>query len=205
METAQQVRISQKSLLALSWFMFAAGVVGMAVSFVFLASADSLDVIAGGAGFVAGSILVAAGILTAAIVSRLLPAGAMPAEASCPSTKFASARVVDRWTAHFRRNRENRAEPPWDAPLVLPEEVVRPLVRSLEQFQLGDGGGPAQLIAWNAERFRAKSEALRALVDLWFAEEREHSRLLLAAVARFGGQPIHGHWSFTAFCLARRW
>jgi len=42
-------------------------------------------------------------------------------------------------------------------------------------------------------------------VDLWFAEEREHARLLGEAVARFGGRCIRGHWSFTAFCLSRKW
>jgi hypothetical protein len=46
---------------------------------------------------------------------------------------------------------------------------------------------------------------MRELVDLWFKEEREHSRLLSAAVARFGGRPIQSHWSFTAFCWSRRW
>jgi hypothetical protein len=83
--------------------------------------------------------------------------------------------------------------------------VVAPLVRSLEQFQLGDGGGPACLIAWDAERFRCSSAGMRRLVDFWFAEEREHARLLAAAVARFGGHCIRGHWSFTAFCLTRNW
>ena len=204
MDTAQRARLWHKPVLVLNWLIFGAGAIGMGISFTFLASANSLDVIAGGAGFVAGSILVAAGILTVAIVSRLLQAGTMPAETNCPSTTFASARVVDRWTAHFRRNRENRAEPSWDAPLTLPEEVVRPLVRSLEQFQLGDGGGPACLIAWNAERLRSSSEGAAAVIDMWFAEEREHARLLGAAVTRFGGQCIRGHWSFTVFCQVRR-
>jgi hypothetical protein len=112
---------------------------------------------------------------------------------------------VDRWLAHFRRNRVSRPEPDWQAPMTLPPEVVTPLVRSLEQFQLGDGGGPASLIARDAETFRSSGEGVRELVDLWFEEEKEHSRLLLQAVARFGGQPIRGHWSFTAFCCSRRW
>src|SRR5262249_40968252 len=43
------------------------------------------------------------------------------------------------------------------------------------------------------------------LVALWCAEGREHARLLGEAVARFGGKCIRGHWSFTAFCLCRRW
>src|SRR5262245_1953898 len=111
---------------------------------------------------------------------------------------------VDSWIAHFRQNRENRPEPDWLAPITLSPDVVRPLVRSLEQFQLGDGGGPACLIAWNAEKFRSSESGMAQAVDLWFAEEREHSRLLAGAVARFGGRPIQGHWSFTAFCLCRR-
>jgi hypothetical protein len=78
------------------------------------------------------------------------------------------------------------------------------LVRSLEQFQLGDGGGPACLIAWDAERFRSSNDGTRTLVDLWFLEEREHSRLLGDAVARFGGRCIQSHWSFTAFCFVRK-
>jgi hypothetical protein len=205
METTQQTQVFDRPVLAVSWFIFAAGVIGMAISFVFLASTDSLDVIAGGAGFVAGSIFIATGVLTVAILGRPLVAGAKSTEAIRPSMPFAPAPVVDRWIAHFMRNRENRTEPPWDLPLTLPEDVVRPLVRSLEQFQLGDGGGPACLIAWNADRMRSSSEVAAAVIDLWFAEEREHARLLGAAVARFGGQCIRGHWSFTAFCLVRRW
>jgi len=108
------------------------------------------------------------------------------------------------WITHFRRNLQNRAEPPWDAPVTLTPSLVRQVLPSLEQFQLGDGGGPASLIAWNAERFRGSSAHIRELVDLWFAEEKEHSRLLSHAVRRFGGKLIKGHWSFTAFCACRR-
>lgn len=111
----------------------------------------------------------------------------------------------DRWLAYFRKNRESRPEPDWDAPITLSPPVIKKLVRSLEQFHLGDGGGPASLIAWNAETFRGTSDATRQLVDLWFNEEKEHSRLLCGAVKRFGGTPITGHWSFTVFCWVRRW
>lgn len=111
---------------------------------------------------------------------------------------------ADRWLAHFRANRQSRPEPDWAAPITLAPAVVARLVRSLEQFHLGDGGGPASLIAWNAESFRSSSDAARQLVDLWFNEEKEHSRLLCGAVARFGGRPIAGHWSFSVFCWVRR-
>ena len=112
---------------------------------------------------------------------------------------------LDRWVEHFRRNAESRPEPTWDTPHILPEKVEQLLVRSLEQFELGDGGGPAGLIAWNADAFQDESAKSRRLVDLWFEEEKEHSRLLNCAVERFGGEPITTHWSFRVFCFVRRW
>jgi len=110
-----------------------------------------------------------------------------------------------RWLEHFRRNRLNRPEPSWQAPVDLPPDQIRPLLRSLEQFQLGDGGGPAYLIAWNRDAWLDRVPSRRELVDLWFEEEKEHSRLLGCAVDRFGGRPVDGHWSFSVFCAVRRW
>lgn len=108
-----------------------------------------------------------------------------------------------KWIAYFERNRTHRPEPDWNAPVTVPTCVLAPLVASLEQFRLGDGGGPASLIAWDAERFRSRPE-MRQVVDLWFAEEAEHARLLGCAVKRFKGRIISSHWSFSAFCLCRR-
>jgi hypothetical protein len=109
-----------------------------------------------------------------------------------------------RWIAHFTCNQHNRPEPDWSAPINVPPHVLPPLLRSIEQFRLGDGGGPASLIAYDRETFRSRTEEMRKIVDLWFAEEAEHARLLGCAVKRFGGRFIHSHWSFTAFCLCRR-
>jgi hypothetical protein len=109
-----------------------------------------------------------------------------------------------KWIAHFHRNRENRPEPAWATPLTLPEPVLKLLRPSLAEYQLGDGGGPACLIAGDAEQFRGGSEQMRQIVDQWFAEEREHSRLLGCAVDRIGARRIQGHWSFTAFLACRR-
>ncbi len=111
----------------------------------------------------------------------------------------------DRWLNHFTRNRENRTEPDWTAPIQLPAGTIPPLLRTLTQFQLGDGGGPCSLIAFDARRFRSSSAAAEQMVDAWFREEAEHSRLLGEAVKRFGGRPITSHWSFSAFCAVRRW
>lgn len=107
------------------------------------------------------------------------------------------------WIRHFAHNQFKRPEPDWDAPLDIPEKVRRPLVRSLEQFQLGDGGGPAYLIAKDRGGL-LKDHRMKTLVDLWFREEKEHARLLGEALKRFGGTPIDDHWSFSLFCGLRK-
>jgi hypothetical protein len=108
------------------------------------------------------------------------------------------------WLNHFKRNRRLRTEPRWDMPVTMEPRTIAALLPSLEQFQLGDGGGPACLIARDAARFHEATEEIHQLVDLWFTEEREHSRLLSCAVRRFGGRLRTSHWSFTAFCMCRR-
>ena len=109
-----------------------------------------------------------------------------------------------KWIEHFNRNRLNRPEPDWEAPLDLPPGVLAPLRRSIEQFRLGDGGGPASLIALDAESFRSRTAEMRTIVDLWFAEEAEHARLLGCMTRRLNGRIITSHWSFKAFCICRR-
>ncbi len=110
---------------------------------------------------------------------------------------------LNRWLNHFRNNQHNRQEPKWDAPTQLTPEQIETLLPSLAQFELGDGGGPCYLTAWDRERFLSQPNA-RELVDLWFREEAEHSRLLGDAVRRFGGESIQSHWSFSVFCLVRK-
>ncbi len=109
-----------------------------------------------------------------------------------------------KWIEYFKRNRQDRPEPDWSAPVTLPLTKMGPVLQSIEEFRLGDGGGPASLIAYNRETFRSRTREMQQIVDLWFAEEREHARLLGCAVRRFGGRIITSHWSFTAFCLCRR-
>jgi len=112
---------------------------------------------------------------------------------------------METWIQHFARNGENRPEPEWDAPphpFAAHEKGT--LLESVKQFQLGDGGGPAYLIGHDLERYFAKNPQMQKLVDLWFHEEERHSELLGKAVKRLGGEPITGHWSFSAFCGVRK-
>lgn len=108
------------------------------------------------------------------------------------------------WIAHFENNRLNRPEPEWMMPLHLPEGKRAALARSLAEYQLGDGGGECRLIAADAESFRQSREEMDRIVDLWFAEEREHSRLLWHAVKRLNGEYITSTFAFRMFNLCRR-
>jgi hypothetical protein len=110
-----------------------------------------------------------------------------------------------RWIAHFEANRQNRPEPAWEAPFAMPEPTRRLLAASLAEYQLGDGGGPCQLIARDAESYRGSSADAGRVVDLWFAEEREHSRLLSCAVRRVRGAFVTETLAFRMFCRLRRW
>jgi hypothetical protein len=110
---------------------------------------------------------------------------------------------LQRWLQHFERNQRNRTEPDWAAPLNVAADVLPALRQSMREFQLGDGGGPASLIAYNAHSFTHRSDDLHRLVDAWFNEEKEHSRLLGCIVARLGGTRLESHWSFRLFCAVR--
>ncbi len=109
-----------------------------------------------------------------------------------------------KWIAFFKNNRLNRMIPRWDAPINVPPEARPLLEQSLREFQLGDGGGPASLIAWNAEWYRASQPGLDQVIDLWFEEEKEHSRLLGGLLKHFNVGPMQSHWSFSLFCWLRR-
>src|SRR5260370_30051852 len=83
---------------------FAAGTLGMAISFAFLASSHHLDVMAGAAGFVSGAILAAAGLLSIAILSRASASDLALLDRSAPAEAAPSVSLPP-WLAHFPTNR----------------------------------------------------------------------------------------------------
>lgn len=111
---------------------------------------------------------------------------------------------IQYWLEYFQQNSCNRPTPDWNAPIKIDASKLPKLRKSLQQFQLGDGGGPAYLIAWNYQSLFDKSPKIKNLVDLWFKEEKEHSRLLGEALKRFDGEEITTHWSFELFCGVRK-
>ena len=112
MQLSARTRPVGKLVWLLAGLVMIAGVCGMALSLIFLASADARDVIAGAGGFVAGSILAASGLVSFAVVERI-PRRLEPL-ADGPDFPFAPPLDIERWLAHFQRNLQYRPEPEWE-------------------------------------------------------------------------------------------
>jgi len=111
----------------------------------------------------------------------------------------------DHWISHFEINRKHRQEPDWSAPFTTSERKRAALARSLAEYQLGDGGGECRLIANDASSVRGIDERAAQVIDLWFNEEREHSRLLSHAVRRVSGTFVTTTFAFRLFNRVRQW
>lgn len=111
----------------------------------------------------------------------------------------------DHWISHFDINRKHRREPDWDAAFTASERKRAALARSLAEYQLGDGGGECRLIAHDATSVRGIDPKAAQVIDLWFKEEREHSRLLTDAVRRVNGTFVSTTFAFRMFNRVRRW
>src|SRR5690348_13837733 len=101
MNTLARPLSSMRTILALAGLTFIAGTSGMAVSFVFLSSASNLDVIAGAAGFVAGSVLAASGLLSIAVLRRS-PVGSDEGAQVAGSVLTIAPERFGRWLTHFQ-------------------------------------------------------------------------------------------------------
>lgn len=108
------------------------------------------------------------------------------------------------WIQHFHANRHHRPEPHWAAPMQLPEEHRLALAATIAQYQLGDGGGPCCLIARDAQQTCSREPLFQQVVELWFTEEAEHSRLLGDALRRLRGQFVTDSLPFQLFKFTRR-
>ncbi|MFD9302307.1 ferritin-like domain-containing protein [Streptomyces sp. NPDC060048] len=104
------------------------------------------------------------------------------------------------WVADFEAERERRAErgdPDWSGGATLPPE----LVRSLQRFQLGEGGDGAELVG---KADRAGDPVYARAVRLFVAEEQNHARMMALLLHAEGGGTLSAHWSDTAFVGLRR-
>jgi len=109
------------------------------------------------------------------------------------------------WVRHFLENRarheELRTSVDWSTPASAPEAVRLAVGRSLQRFELGEGGDGEHLLG------KARAAATEAHVEalgLFVREEQRHSELFARGLEHLGVPTLEAHWSDAAFTSLRR-
>jgi len=108
---------------------------------------------------------------------------------------------MNEWLQYFEWNRANRRDIPWQNGVKLEFHLQRPLLRSLQRFQVGESGEGSHL------RKQAASTGCaiyQKCIDLFVKEEQEHARLMAEVLKSQGTPLLNHHWSDNCFILLRR-
>lgn len=106
------------------------------------------------------------------------------------------------WAEHFRTNAEEQLYIPWDDAVPLADEERDILIRSLQDFQLGESSeGRHSLARAAAYGERIGDPHYVKTMGLFFAEENRHAAYL-ARYLDIQGSPLIGH-SWTDFIFRR--
>lgn len=105
------------------------------------------------------------------------------------------------WLSYFQENAHQRLTIPWERGIIVEAYLRRPLIRSLQRFQVGEQGDGLHLRKAAAKTHHPE---YKAAMDLFIKEEQEHSRLLARLIEKMGGSLLRHHWSDTCFIFLRR-
>lgn len=108
---------------------------------------------------------------------------------------------MKQWLEYFEWNKANRRDIPWAQPSRVPDPLRKPLIRSLQRFQVGESGEGSHLRRQAATTGCAVYERC---IDLFIKEEQEHARLMAEVLKREGAPLLNHHWSDNCFILLRR-
>ncbi len=108
------------------------------------------------------------------------------------------------WLAYFRQNRLDRRAIPWHEGVRLRPGLHEPLARSLATFQLGESSEGRKLRN-EARRLaeRTGDTAYAEAIEMFVAEEHEHSRLLARVLSLMDAPLLGRQWSDGLFRLCR--
>ena len=108
------------------------------------------------------------------------------------------------WLAYFRQNRLDRRGVAWHEGIAVDASLREPLASSLARFQLGESSNGMRLLA-AARRLSGKTgdPAYSAAIELFIAEEQEHSRLLAKVLEQMNAPLLAYHWTDWLFRRCR--
>jgi hypothetical protein len=107
---------------------------------------------------------------------------------------------MKQWLDYFQRNRRERLQIPWQLNLDVEPALRKPLIHSLQRFQVGESGEGRHL---RAHANATGDEAYAAAIDLFIKEEQEHACLMAAVLRRLRAPLLESHWSDGCFKALR--
>jgi hypothetical protein len=105
------------------------------------------------------------------------------------------------WLNYFKSNRIHRREIPWEREINVQPRLLRPLIRSLQRFQVGESGEGHHL---RRQAVKSGDADYQAAIDLFIKEEQEHARLMAEVLKKLNAPLLGHHWSDGCFILLRR-
>lgn len=104
------------------------------------------------------------------------------------------------WLEYFRHNRDYRMKIPWERGIEIPADFRKPLIESLQRFQVGESGEGNQL---RARARTTRNVSYEATIDLFIQEEQEHARLMACVLQKLNAPLLKKHWSDECFIALR--
>jgi hypothetical protein len=125
-----------------------------------------------------------------------------------PANSWRSRSLVDNslwWCRHFQRNVSRQISIAWEQPAALTDRQRRVLLRSLQDFQLGESSeGRHGLARATAYGLRVGDPHYGDAVRLFFAEENRHAAYLARYLRLHATEPIGRSWTDFIFRRVRR-
>jgi len=103
------------------------------------------------------------------------------------------------WLDYFEHNRSHRHAISWESEVELEPRLRRPLIRSLQKFQVGESGEGKHL---RQQAATTGDSTYVAVIDLFIKEE--HARLMACVLRKLEAPLLRRHWSDGCFILLRR-
>ena len=105
------------------------------------------------------------------------------------------------WLKHFERNRELDRPIPWRDEINIPTSLLKPFIRSLQRFQIGESGEGRHL---RAAAHATGDDTYGRAIDLFIQEEQQHARWMAEILQRLNAPLLTSHWTDGCFILLRR-
>lgn len=105
------------------------------------------------------------------------------------------------WLRYFQQNKMLRSAIRLPERIDIDAELRKPLLRSLQKFQIGETGEGRHLRYFAK---RTNDAAYSQCIDLFVKEEQSHGQMIAEVIAAIDGRVLLWHWTDCAFILLRR-